>query len=289
MSKNKTPDFIKDDKVQILDNVFGASNEMVIDMIDRTAEKKSKGLFNSLPSFMQKTIEKIWSKPEEFDVFGYFDSIKESVEALNPNEIQNIINEIDNIKTVITTLSAVGQDSMKEAYQSILNLREKEFTLYKSGKIKKVLSEEMIVNFSKTAPKALKLTYLKHYLRVIPLDCVSKILDVLESKLFDNIVILHYDPENKDSKPSKQEVEKAKDPIAFGLINGSRNFYYICDWIDEYCDLTLEDIVETLPEDLKPTVDLQQRLSETVNSSYMNNKSFMMPADNNIVVRGLDG
>jgi hypothetical protein len=28
------------------------------------------------------------------------------------------------------------------------------------------------------------------------------------------------------------------------LIKGSKKLYYICDWVDEYCDLTLDKVVE---------------------------------------------
>lgn len=34
--------------------------------------------------------------------------------------------------------------------------------------------------------------------------------------------------------------------IIFGVIASSKKLYYITDWIDEYCDLTLEQFVDTL-------------------------------------------
>jgi hypothetical protein len=45
---------------------------------------------------------------------------------------------------------------------------------------------------------------------------------------------------------TKAEVEKAKDPILFGVLKGTRNLYFIGDWIDEYCDLTLDKFLSTL-------------------------------------------
>jgi hypothetical protein len=45
---------------------------------------------------------------------------------------------------------------------------------------------------------------------------------------------------------TKAEVEKAKDPILFGVVKGTRNLYYIGDWIDEYCDLTLDKFLSVL-------------------------------------------
>lgn len=39
-----------------------------------------------------------------------------------------------------------------------------------------------------------------------------------------------------------------KDPILFGVIRNSDKLYYIADWVDEYCDLTLEKMFETLQD-----------------------------------------
>lgn len=36
---------------------------------------------------------------------------------------------------------------------------------------------------------------------------------------------------------------KRKDPILFGVIAGSNKLYFIGDWIDEYCDLRFDDVV----------------------------------------------
>ena len=47
----------------------------------------------------------------------------------------------------------------------------------------------------------------------------------------------------------RKEVEKAKDPILFGVIAGSNKLYYIDDWIDEYCDLRFENIVDIIGKD----------------------------------------
>ena len=71
-----------------------------------------------------------------------------------------------------------------------------------------------------------------------------------ELLIFDNYCILHYDPEKKSYaqtiEEQKRETQKRRDPILFGLIRGSNKLYYITDWVDEFCDLTLDKFVETL-------------------------------------------
>ena len=74
-----------------------------------------------------------------------------------------------------------------------------------------------------------------------------------DSMLFDNYVILHYDPDNKATTPKAREVEleKRKDPILFGVVKSTRNLYFVADWKDELCDLTIQDIVNKLGHDLE--------------------------------------
>lgn len=70
--------------------------------------------------------------------------------------------------------------------------------------------------------------------------------------VFDNYCILHYDPEKKSYQMTVEEREreriKKNDPILFGILRGSRDLYYIADWIDETCDLTLDKFIKTLDE-----------------------------------------
>ena len=58
--------------------------------------------------------------------------------------------------------------------------------------------------------------------------------------------MLYYDPEGKVYKETAYEEAKRKDPILFGVIAGSNKLYYIADWVDEYCDLTLEKFIDTI-------------------------------------------
>jgi hypothetical protein len=92
----------------------------------------------------------------------------------------------------------------------------------------------------------LKLTWIKNYARMIPEDVIEAKKKFDGSELFDNYVILHFDKFDNSTQMTKAEVEKAKDPILFGVLKGTRNLYYIGDWIDEYCDLTLDKFLSTL-------------------------------------------
>jgi hypothetical protein len=58
---------------------------------------------------------------------------------------------------------------------------------------------------------------------------------------------------------TKEEIARKKDPILFGLIEDRRRLYFVGDWEDEYCNLTLDKIadavsgsIQTLPAKESP-------------------------------------
>jgi hypothetical protein len=114
--------------------------------------------------------------------------------------------------------------------------------------LKKYVTEKQVIDFYEKVgqDKNLKLTWIKNFGRIIPEEVYKIKKDVDERKIFDNYVILHYDPANNGEKLTKKEVEKKKDPILFGVIKNSRKLYFIADWKDEYCDLTLEEMFKVL-------------------------------------------
>jgi hypothetical protein len=82
---------------------------------------------------------------------------------------------------------------------------------------------------------------LERYERVIPEDITKKI--ELCKPVFDNMYVLFTDY----SQVHKKKFEKECDPILFGTFEENEfihdRFYYIGDWIDEYCDLTMEKFI----------------------------------------------
>ena len=99
------------------------------------------------------------------------------------------------------------------------------------------------IEFYKECKKGLELTWIRAFIRVIPEKASDRKQEADALKVFDNYVILHYDIDKKAFK------EEDKDPILFGVISGSRKLYYIADWVDEYCNLTLEQFVDKFGEE----------------------------------------
>jgi len=98
--------------------------------------------------------------------------------------------------------------------------------------------------------RQLDLDYLQNFTRVIPDKVVEKKKKADELLVFDNYMVLHYDPSGAARQLTEEEkireMQRRTDPVLFGVIEGSQKLYYIGDWVDEFCDLTWDQIVEKI-------------------------------------------
>lgn len=187
----------------------------------------------------EKTVKKVKYK----SVDQFFKDIKSVVKELKLEK-----NSLDFYVKAMDTAEKNGQKALMEILYSKKEEIITETSLIKAG-ITQYVSEEDVVKFfekSKLPKKILKLTWMKNYARIIPEDVLQKKKAFDEKGLFDNYVILHFDKNDDGSQMTQKEKEKAKDPILFGVCKHSRKLFYVGDWIDEYCDLTLDKFLETL-------------------------------------------
>jgi hypothetical protein len=102
---------------------------------------------------------------------------------------------------------------------------------------------------------------LEEFPRLLPQAVQKKVKALKAKKIFDDFVVLYlnYDPEVV--KTNKEKIRE-KDPILFGTFKGSpEKLYYITDWTDEYCDLTLDKFIEKvkdqdIPEPVQKVAEL---------------------------------
>lgn len=84
----------------------------------------------------------------------------------------------------------------------------------------------------------------ENFPRTIPANISRKIKAIQEKAVFDEYWVLFYNPKKESIKTNAQ---KEKDPILFGKFNfDNKKLFYILDWEDEYCDLTLDKFVDEL-------------------------------------------
>lgn len=181
-------------------------------------------------------------------ILNFFSSLAQSL-----NDLKTLQDIGIHYETAISNAAKAGQTALVDKLKLRLESAKSEIQLVMLG-LKQYLTEEQIIDFynASNKDKNLKLTWIKHFVKPIP----SKVLDLkanLDAQfVFDNYVILHYDPNNDATDltnfEKEERVKREKDPILFGVIKDSRRLYYVADWIDDYCNLTLDTVIETLQE-----------------------------------------
>lgn len=203
-----------------------------------TASFKKLAWYESLYQFFSR---KKKQEPVKISIIEFFQKIKDSVssESFDEKKYNKRVNGY--IKTLENAKKA-GQVSFIETISDQLNAVKYENLLYAAGNVT-TITEQQIITFYKEATKGVRLDWIKNFNRVIPDIIIDKKVKLDKLKVFDNYVVMHYDPDKKSFKETEAEKAARKDPILFGLIKGVDRLYFIADWTDEYCDLTLETLI----------------------------------------------
>ena len=206
-----------------------------------------KRLWNALTGKKEVVVDEVEEQP--MDALKFFSLVK----ASSKESAAVYKNRVSKYLTALHNATNIGQTALQEELIRGLITNRYESVLYAEGCYYAV-TEQQVARFASECEKGLKLSYLKNFSRPIPQEVIDKIAKMNELEVFDNYVILYYDPEGAVYKETAYEEAKRRDPIIFGVIAGSKKLYYVADWIDEYCDLTLDAFVDSLgieKEDLR--------------------------------------
>lgn len=158
------------------------------------------------------------------------------------------------LKESLDFAKSSGQKVLAERLQKEIELSTLESLLFLKG-FGRYITEGQLLTFSAKTKRGLRLIWIKDFVRVIPKEVTDKKTLADSLMVFDNYVVLHYDPsksaEEYDKEEKKRREAQIRDPILFGVIEGSRKLYFIGDWIDEKCDLTLDQVIKTIGEEAK--------------------------------------
>ena len=197
-----------------------------------------KRLWNTIT---KKNDEVVDENEQTMDALKFFTLIK----ASSKESAAVYKDRVSKYLTALHNATNIGQTALQEELIRGLITNRYESVLYAEGCYYAV-TEDLVAKFASQCEKGLKLSYLKNFARPIPQDVIDKVAKMNELEVFDNYVVLYYDPEGKVYKETAYEEAKRRDPIIFGVIAGSKKLYYVADWIDEYCDLTLDAFVDAL-------------------------------------------
>ena len=184
-----------------------------------------------------------------FNPNKYFGNVKKSMQKIETNPLV-----YDRIQQLHKEASTARQTALVEQLNREKVRVENEAKLIHLG-FDTAIDEEDIVLLSQKAPK-IHLTWIKNFLRPIPKDVQKKHKKADDTEIFDNFVVMHYGDPKGAIGETEAEVARRKDPILFGVFQESRRLYYIADWEDELCDLTLQKLLELTgmdEEDVKLT------------------------------------
>ena len=130
-----------------------------------------------------------------------------------------------------------------------INCIDKEQEAIKAGFASYVYRDDLDDFITNVAHNVVKIIELENYERKIPDD----LTDIISKArpLFDQLYVVFTDYTGRETKKIEKK-ERAQDPIIFGCYKTRDNkvwnhrFYFICDWTDEFCDLTLDKFVSEM-------------------------------------------
>ena len=205
-------------------------------------EKSAKNnIFYKIKSLFKKKESEVKEDEKYIDALEFFSLVK----LTSKDSVSTYRDRVSDYLKAIHNAVTVGQTALVEDLLRGLVTNKYESVLFSEG-FYYVVNEDQMVKFVSQCEKGIKLDYVKNFTRPMPQDIVDKIAKVNQLEVFDNYVVLYYDPEGKIYKETAQEEAKRKDPIIFGVIAGSEKLYYIADWVDEYCDLSLEKFIDAI-------------------------------------------
>lgn len=181
--------------------------------------------------------------PRRIPIDQFFKSVHNS-----EKELAIVQGRAEGYKVALRKAKQAGQRALYERLEAGLNVYKMESQLLAIG-LPRYVDEVDIVRFYKQSKKGLRLDWLMNFVRQVPDEVLAKKAHADKLGIFDNYAVLHYDPAAKSYAQTQEELQRKRDPILFGLMEGSRRLYCVGDWVDEFCDLTLDQIADALGKD----------------------------------------
>ena len=188
---------------------------------------------------------------EIIDPQQYFDKLKESKKEMSYEKLNSGYSHCYNL---LEKSLRSGQYKAAEKLMFHMETIQKEHKLLDMGINIYMLRDTVEECIKKVEKQTVKIIELYRYEREIP----DEIVEVVEKTkgIFDHFLIVFTDYTGEVEKQVVDERRK-KDPIIFGIFGQgdtkSERLYFLGDWEDEYCDLTLNKLIAGFSE--KPVLN----------------------------------
>ena len=176
----------------------------------------------------------------------YFNIVKERKHKVTEEDLVRIY---DNCLELIQKYIKTGQVKAAKKLMFHLDCLEKEKDIIKAGVDTFVYRSDIEDYIDNVAKDVVKVIDLENYERDIPEEVVE-IIEKVKDK-FTKMYVIFTDYTGKVERSVEKE-RREKDPILFGTLQDEatrtiiERFYYVADWVDEYCDLTLDRMVDEM-------------------------------------------
>lgn len=210
---------------------------------------------------------------KELTAKEYFEDLKSKKQNIQDRDLKKVY---ENCLTLLNKYTITGQVDAAKKLIFHLESIEKEREIVKKGIDTFVYLDDIKEFIEKVPDKSVKCIEMSRFEREIPDEIVLLIADV--KPLFDEFFIVFTDY----TKEHQKKAEKERDPILFGMFKDSATstvidrMYFIGDWEDEYCDLTLDKMVNEaqlcLGKNIERTISTPkdiQTLKEQLNQQKM--------------------
>lgn len=146
-----------------------------------------------------------------------------------------------------------GQDALGEKLLKQLAIETRETAMYAKGIKFFIEKADLDKHKHNIRDGHISDTFLKDFTRAIPKNVAEKKKKVEDC--FDDFIVYHYWNEKEAEKITKgqkmdsEEIAKMKDPVLFGIIRETNRLYFVSEWIDDYCDLSFEELADVIGKD----------------------------------------
>lgn len=203
---------------------------------------------------------------EELTPQEYFDIIKGRKLRITDEDLNNIY---DNCMYLLNKYISTNQISGARKLMFHIDNIEKERRLLSLGIDTFVYKSDIEDYISSVEDRVIKACRIQDYEREIPDDIANRINTV--KNIFNEIYVIYTDYTGETER-RVSAVKRNIDPIVFGSFEDRdklvivERFYFIGDWVDDYCDLTLDKMVSEVKKrtgkDIVLTIKTPEDLDE---------------------------
>lgn len=224
-----------------------------------------------------------FNKDEEYKKIlanEYFNGVKSKGQELIDEKLKK---ELEYLPNQIEELLSLGQTSLANKLKKQIVDLTKERILLANGFDTFINRKDVTRYIDLVKDKKVHICELDKFPRLIPESAKNLLLKAKSLNIFQDfwVVYVDYTGDNESmlTEEEKKQRKKNRDPIIFGTFDKPETstldkLYFICDWTDEYCDLTLDKMVSKLVEDdknYKPS-KIVKDVNKYINNVLMENQ-----------------